>query len=360
MTGSLQTGPKLSVIVLVYNVEPYLKRCIDSILAQDLADYELLLVAERRSADRSLEICQRFAGADKRAKVLVEDGAGFAAARNRGLDEACGEYVTFIDADDYILPGMFGAMYGEARKQATDILCCGGKKDLGGQRLEDMGDYVKFSDGLFAVGPQNQRDYMYRLAVSGRTITAWGKLYSRAFLNGNRLRFHPEAYSDDYVFNFGCYTAARRVGTMGQSFYVYCDRGDSRVYSSETSDIVRSTEILWGLYQGYGGAAKKEVMAYAATRIISSTLFNLKLKPLGLDRICAIVWEIVHKLGMGRHLLNAADRGNFRAYAYATGLSGQNAENYRLFIESLQSYTTMLAWQTRYADAEDKANQGGE
>ena len=349
-----QTLPKLSVITLVYNVEPYIERCLNSILTQNLGDFEVLLVVELRSNDKSIDICKRFADTDKRIKILKEDGTGFPAARNHGLIEARGEYVTFVDSDDYILPEMFSVMYSEAKKQNTDMLCCGGKKDLGGQQVEDMGDYIKFDNKLFVINPQNQRNYMYKLAVNGRSITAWGKLYNRSFLNENNLRFHPDAYSDDFAFNFACYTTARRVATIEQSFYVYYDRHDSRVYSSETSDVVRSAEILWELYQSYHGVAPECVKAYAAARIISSTLFNLKLKPLSIDKICSVVWNIIQNQGMCQYLLHAADKDNFRGYADVTAMTGQTAENYRLFIESLQSYDTLLAWQTRYTEAKNE------
>jgi hypothetical protein len=262
--------------------------------------------------------------------------------------------VTFVDSDDYILPGMFGKMYGKATELNADIICCGGKKDAGGRLALDMSDYVKFQNEFFVVEHRNKRDYMYKLAVNGRTITAWGKFYSRSFLNENNLRFHPDAYSDDFVFNFACYTAAGRVGTMEESFYVYCDRRDSRIYSSETADVVRSAEILWGLYKSYRGVAPEDVKAYAAARIISSTLFNLKLKPLSTDEICAVVWEIIQRQDMSPYLLRAGDKNNFSDYAKAATLTGPVAENYRLFIESLQSHDTLLAWQKRYAETEKR------
>jgi glycosyltransferase EpsJ len=354
MRKNLRVMPKLSVIVLVYNVEPYIERCLNSILAQDFEDFEILLVTELRSTDRSVEICQRFAAGDSRVKILLEDGNGFPAARNRGLDNACGEYVTFIDADDYILPEMFSVMYKESNKQNLNMLCCGGKKDLGGQQIAEMSDYVSFKDALFVVTPKNQRDYMYKLAVNGRTITVWAKFYNQKFLKRNHLRFHSEAYSEDFVFNFACYTSAKRVGTMEQAFYIYYDRRDSRIYSSDIVDIERSVEILWGLYQGYSGSAPEDVRAYAAVRIVSSTLFNLKLKPLPVKKICEIAWGIIQKIKIEPYLLRASDKNRFSKYANAVAMSHETAENYWLFIRSLQSCDAMYAWQKRYAEAEKR------
>jgi len=351
---STQTLPGLSVITLVYNVEPYLERCLKSILTQDFKDIEMLLVVEQRSTDRSCEICKKYANEDKRISILIEDGTGFPAARNRGLEEAHGEYVTFVDSDDYLLPGMFSRMYSKATELKAEILCCGSKKDPGGQQIGEMSDYVKFNDELYIVSPSNQRDYMYKLAINGRTTTAWGKLYNRSFMNQNKLRFHPDAYSDDFVFNFACYSAAHYVATTKETFYIYYDRRDSRLYSSETHDVIQSAKILWDLFQNYRGASPEDVKAYAAVRIISSTLFNLKLKPLGIDKICSLVWDVIQSLGMCQCLSRAADKRNFREYADAMTMSAQNAESYSLFIESLQSYDSLLAWQTQYAEAEKR------
>ena len=358
--------PKLSVIVLVYNVEPYMTRCLESILSQGFGDFEVILVAEHGSTDSSVEICREYSRRDGRIVLCMENGAGFPAARNRGLDAAGGEYATYIDADDYILPDMFETMYTRAKNQDLDILCCGGKKYIRGQRAfaftdrpdpESMDDYVRFPDELYEVNDSNQRDYMYRLAVNGRTITAWGKLYRLGFLREHSLRFHPEAYSDDFVFNFACFTSAKRVGTMSEQYYVYCDRPGSRLYTSDTADIERSAEIIWSRFQGYSGRAADDVRAMAAVRIISSTLFNLKLKPLPIDNICKTVWNLVQKLGLTAHLQRAGDGMAFRHYVVSTGMGDRAAENYLLFIRSMIDYDSMLAWQECYGKTEKKAGE---
>jgi glycosyltransferase involved in cell wall biosynthesis len=358
MGGDPKLSPKLSIIVLVYNVEPYIQRCMDSILKQDFGDFEVILVVEKRSTDSSATICAKFAERDNRIVLCYEDGTGFPAARNRGLNEAKGEFVTLIDADDYILQGMFGAMYERAIGQNLDILCCGSKKDLGGQDVGQMDDYAQFEDELFVVAPHSQRDYMYKLALNGRAILPWGKFYRRGFLEEKQLRFHPEAYADDTVFNFNCYSRATRVATMPGQYYVWYDRPGSRLYTSNISDVEKSAEIIWTLYLGYDGQSAQNVWAFAATKIVSSTLFfNLKLKPLPVEKICEVTWGMIQKLELPPHLLRARDRAKFDEYAKVVGMSETAAENYRLFIESLQSYDSMLAWQMRYKQIEEKAGK---
>lgn len=110
--------PRVSIIVPVYKVEKYLKRCVDSILAQTYGDFELILVDDG-SPDRSGNLCDEFKKADNRIKVIHKKNGGLSSARNAGLDIACGEYVGFIDSDDWITVDMFEHLIG-----LIDIYSC--------------------------------------------------------------------------------------------------------------------------------------------------------------------------------------------------------------------------------------------
>lgn len=350
MTANIKATPKLSVIVPVYNAEPYLKRCLDSIFAQDFADFEIILVLELRSTDKSEEICQNFANKDKRVRILSENGTGCSAARNRGLDGACGRYVTFIDADDAVRPEMFGAMFEKALNFNLDVYCCSSKKGFENQSFEEMRCYMEFSNDFFAVDADNQKQVMYKLAVNGRAGTVWAKMFKRDFLLNQNLRFNPSAYSEDYVFSVMSVMAAKRVGSTDEVFYVYFDRSESRIYKSTIDDIKKSAELLWKTFQAYNGA---DVKAYAAARIVSSALFNLKLKKLPVETSCGVVEEIISKLGLRPYLEHAADDNCFEEYARITGMRAAD-DNYLMFIRSLQNYSSMLAWQKQYLDGEKR------
>ena len=99
----------LSVIVPVYNVENYLSRCVDSILSQSGVTLEVLLVDDG-STDASGKICDSYAARDDRVKVIHKENGGLSSARNTGLDRASGDYVTFVDSDDYLEPEAYGPM----------------------------------------------------------------------------------------------------------------------------------------------------------------------------------------------------------------------------------------------------------
>ena len=104
-------NPKISVIVPVYNVEKYLRRCIDSILSQTFSDFELLLIDDG-SKDKSGEICDEYAAKDARVRVFHKENGGVSSARNLGLDNAKGDWITFSDSDDELLPDAFEAVCG--------------------------------------------------------------------------------------------------------------------------------------------------------------------------------------------------------------------------------------------------------
>ena len=112
--------PKVSVIIPVYQAEKYIKSCIDSILEQSFSDFELLLIDDG-STDQSGAICDNYAQMDKRVKVIHQKNAGVSAARNAGLEICCGEYVTFVDADDCIDRGFLEYAVNVVSDSAADI-----------------------------------------------------------------------------------------------------------------------------------------------------------------------------------------------------------------------------------------------
>ena len=116
--------PQISVIVPVYNVEPYLPQCLDSVLAQTFEDIEIICV-DSISTDASPQILQAYAQKDPRVKVFaLTDIRGLGRGRNRGLDEACGKYVFFLDSDDFLAPEALEVLYQTAERENCDAVCC--------------------------------------------------------------------------------------------------------------------------------------------------------------------------------------------------------------------------------------------
>ena len=118
-----EKAPLLSIIVPVYKVENYLQKCIDSILAQTFTDFELILV-EDGSPDGCPALCDAAAAKDARIRVLHQKNGGLSAARNAGLDVARGEWIGFVDSDDYIAPEMYETLYKAVQSTGADLALC--------------------------------------------------------------------------------------------------------------------------------------------------------------------------------------------------------------------------------------------
>lgn len=114
---------KVSVIVPVYKAEKYIRRCIDSLLAQTFCDFELLLIDDG-SQDRSGQICDAYAAKDERIRVIHQKNGGVSAARQKGIDEARGEYTIHADPDDWVEPSMLERLYTKAKEEDADIVIC--------------------------------------------------------------------------------------------------------------------------------------------------------------------------------------------------------------------------------------------
>lgn len=120
----MKKNPKLSIIVPVYKVEKYLSECIDSVLASDFTDFEVILVDDG-SPDGCGKICDEYANNHARVRTIHKENGGLSSARNAGLDIATGNIVAFVDSDDRVMPQMFSHMVSELENENADIVCCG-------------------------------------------------------------------------------------------------------------------------------------------------------------------------------------------------------------------------------------------
>lgn len=158
----------ISVIVPAYKVEDYLDRCVKSILAQTYKDFELILVDDG-SPDNCPAMCDAWAEKDKRIKVIHKENGGLSDARNVGFAASCGEWITFIDSDDYVHPQMLQALYGAAKKYDAKVSVCGFTRTEG-EPLEENPDLTA---NLWSA----EDFYMQR---NVNATVAWGKLYHRS------------------------------------------------------------------------------------------------------------------------------------------------------------------------------------
>lgn len=171
-------SPVVSVIVPVYQAERFLARCVDSILAQTLADIEVILVDDG-STDASVAICDRYASADSRVKVVHQPNRGVASARNAGLEAARGEYIIHCDADDWVEPQMYQILYERASATGADLVSC--------DFIREYGDRSEVDPQL----PSTITPYGMILGILDVDIygSVWNKLVRRDVILKADLRF---------------------------------------------------------------------------------------------------------------------------------------------------------------------------
>lgn len=202
---------KVSVIVPVYNGEKHLEQCMDSITGQTLREIEIICVDDG-SADRSLEILERYAKKDERVRVICQKNAGAGAARNTGLAQAEGEYLSFLDADDFFEQDMLEQAYRKAKEQNAQILVFGSD-----QYREDLGEFHQVSwtirkQALPSYRPMNYQTFtenVFKVFVGW----TWDKLFERAFVQKYHLKFQEQRTSNDLLFVFTAIVLAERIET---------------------------------------------------------------------------------------------------------------------------------------------------
>lgn len=205
------TRPCVSILVPVYNAEKYLKRCLDSLLEQTMPDLEVVLINDG-STDSSKEICEDYAEKDARVHVYSFENAGVSKTRNRALKRANGEYVMFVDSDDFVDKKMLETMVKEAKKRNLDVLQCGFVMDFGPVPFYRNPSGRKDFTTLEAVHHLVREKYLNNYP--------WGKLYKRECFDHVHFPEHLPGFEDTCTI-FKAIVAAKKIGTIPNRFYHY-------------------------------------------------------------------------------------------------------------------------------------------
>lgn len=227
------TKVKVSIIVPVYNVEKYLLRCMDSLMNQTLRDIEIILVDDG-SPDSCPKMCDNLAIADSRIKVIHKKNGGLGFARNSGLEIANGEFVAFVDSDDYVDLNMYETLYSQAIKHNLDTLFCGFNNvdsknnihpvsEVNSLKIFDSSKKIQnFLLDMIGTEPNCQVDRKYQMSV-------WHAIYSRNSIENNNIRFcsEKEFISEDIIFHIDYLQKANKIGIIPDAMYYYCDNADS-------------------------------------------------------------------------------------------------------------------------------------
>lgn len=212
----------ISVIVAVYNIEDYVEQCIQSIIAQTFTDIEIILVDDG-STDSGGTICDRYGDLDHRIRVIHQKNSGLSAARNVGLDLAIGQWISFVDGDDFLDCRMLEKMHLAAEKDSSDLVMCG---------------YYEFRDDehIRTVDPSPQNadlDAFWGFAHSRRYIlgcnVSWNKLYHRHLFDN--LRFTTGILCEDANILYQLISRCRKISFVRKPLYYYRIRQNSIMHS---------------------------------------------------------------------------------------------------------------------------------
>lgn len=297
-------NPKISIIVPVYNAEKYLNRCIDSILSQSLKDFEVLLIDDG-STDKSGTICDEYAKKDNRIRVFHKENGGVSSARNVGLDEAKGEYISFIDSDDWVVPiylaELLSLYHGNIDLTECSYIYYGNEQILFKTEFVET-DSESYLEKLF----QNKRFYEGFL---------WVKLFKATLITN--LRFDSKlAYNEDRVFIAQYVLKCRKVATTQNCLYYY-DNTHANAMSKLGSVIDNKTITELDSYRfllklpDFSENIKKAISKYAQHILLNFyniakddhqlelledyyIFFTKKEKPLWLLRLFRNYWYLGH------------------------------------------------------------------
>ena len=301
-------APKVSVVIPVYNTEKYLKQCIESVAAQTLEELEIIMVDDGSGEECAL-LCDELAKADPRIKVIHKENQGAGIARNCGIEAATGEYIGFVDSDDFVDGKMYESLYEAASKNDAD-LAISGISFVGGNTFGKSGEYVEKSYfqketlfekedmkqlilGVVGAKPQDPDDSLYGVSVCKN-------IFRRSLAADEEIRFMSERkiMSEDTFFMVDFLKRSQKAVGVPGAFYCY-RRNDDSFSKSYRSDRFQKALIFleeiekriqdrfskeeYGIYlnrliQGYGRILCSQEIMYAKDQKIKYSSLKKRLK----------------------------------------------------------------------------------
>ena len=238
-------SPKISVIIPVYNASEYLGQCLDSVLLQTFSDIEVICVNDG-STDDSLDILQGYAMFDERLKIISQENAGPGAARNNGIKQATGEYIIFLDADDFFEPDMLEKMVAKAEEDNADIVMCDfcvfdNKTGKTTPSSLVLGDF--FQKKLF--NPNDWKTNLFDINYPG----VWNKLIKADLIHKNNITFdeHAKCYEDN-LFMIIATTLAKKISLVDQVCVFYRRNQDTQITSNIANHFPDLLTVMTNVY----------------------------------------------------------------------------------------------------------------
>lgn len=262
---------KVSVVVPVYNVEIYLKKCLDSLIQQTLDDIEILVINDG-TKDNSQKIIDSYVkDYPNKVKGYIKENGGLSSARNFGIDKAKGDYIAFVDSDDWVEPTMYEELYQKAIQHDFEIVMC---------------DFNEIRNGkVHACTCKLNQDIVHHKDIKQAMIdfypSAWNKLFKKELLIATQTYFKEGVWFEDVEFIYRLLPYVNRIGIVNKNFYNYLIRkgsitatADSRIYHyiDNWNGLVNFYKEK-GLYNEY-----KDILEYCYVRYLFATFIRTAAK----------------------------------------------------------------------------------
>lgn len=247
---------KVSIIIPVYNVEEYLSECLDSVLNQSLKEIEVICVDDG-STDNSPYILKEYAGKDQRIQVITQENSGSGVARNKAIEYVQGEYIGFIDSDDWVDHSMFEKLYENAKLKNSDMIMCpilivndnGG--ELNDSELRSLSYYnldcfdESFNDRVFNY--KDSQDFLLRIAVN-----VYNKIFKTSMVRECNAKFAEGLLFQDNIFHYHTYLNASRVSIIRDFLYFHRIRRSGSVQTEKGEgyyDIIPIQNMIMDIFK---------------------------------------------------------------------------------------------------------------
>lgn len=247
--------PKVSVIIPVFNTEKYLEKCLDSLICQSLEDIEIICVNDG-STDNSQVILEKYAQLDKRIKVLKQENKKQGAARNKGMEIATGEYIGYVDSDDWVDFDYFEELYIAAKKHNLDIALATNVRIGNGKTKKRL----KIEKEQIVLNLQEKLD----LCNQFKNECPTNKIYRRKFLIENNITWPEGVYCEDKLYTLKAIFWANGIVSVPDVNYYYFRRPNSTVKSNKQSKIDKNKakkEVIRFLKENNANIRDKEIWA---------------------------------------------------------------------------------------------------
>lgn len=292
----------ITIIVPVYNSEQYLSMCLNSIITQTYNNIEIICVDDG-STDNSIKILQEYAANDHRIKIIHNKNGGVSVARNSGLDIAKGEYVLFVDSDDWIEISTCELAVQKMEDQTADVVMWSYIRERGNESKKKI---IFDQDIIF--GDKDIREKLHRrmIGIIGKELThpenadalctVWGKLYKRSIISSNNIRFYDIrkiGTYEDGLFNLLYFKYVRKAIFLNQYFYHYRRSNRSSITTAYNMDLCQQWESLFKIMEEY---IKKNSLGKDYKEALHNRI-SLSLIPLGIN-------EMNHQCSVGIKISN--------------------------------------------------------